>query len=160
MELRQATPADISALYAISPNDAGYFERCLDEGRLIVLCSVEGVDCGCAMLTHAPRYNLYKRLKYPEIQDVAVLPEYRQRGLAAKMIAYLEDQARSSGYEGVGISVGLTKEFGPAQRLYVKLGYMPDGFGATYDREPVQAGQAYRLDDDLCLMLVKEFSTD
>jgi hypothetical protein len=32
---------------------------------------------------------------------------------------------------------------------------MPDGNGATYDREGVQANMTYTLDDDFALMLVK-----
>jgi len=56
----------------------------------------------------------------------------------------------------IGISVGLTIDFGPAQRLYCKLGYMPDGNGVTLDREFVDDGQPVTVNDDLCLMMVKE----
>jgi hypothetical protein len=53
--------------------------------------------------------------------------------------------------------VGLSADYGAAQRLYHKLGYEPDGNGVTYDRAPVTPGQKYPLDDDLALMLVKFF---
>ena len=45
--------------------------------------------------------------------------------------------------------------FGAAQRLYCKLGYIPDGNGVTYDREAVRAGDMRAVDDLLCLMMVK-----
>jgi hypothetical protein len=67
-----------------------------------------------------------------------------------------ETIALDQGAEKIGISVGLTKDYGPAQRLYFKLGYMPDGNGISYDREGITYGQTYVADDDLCLMMIKE----
>lgn len=155
IDLRVATPADIATLDSISPNDeAGYYARCLADGRLIIIARVDGVDCGCAQLNFNPRYSLYSKLGYPEIQDVAVLPEYRNRGIATAMIKHFEAIARDKGCENIGISVGITREFGPAQRLYFKLGYEPDGYGVTYDRTPVEGARLY-APDGLCLMLLK-----
>lgn len=155
--LRAGVTADIDIFERISPNDEpGYFARCLGEGRIVLLASSDGMDCGCAQLNFNPRYSLYRKLDYPEIQDVAVLPEYRNRGIATSMIAHLEKIARDQGHQGIGISVGVTREFGAAQRLYFKLGYVPDGFGVTYDRTQVDGARLY-APDGLCLMLLKEF---
>jgi len=85
-----------------------------------------------------------------------VVPEARRQGIATRLIEECENRAREEGAEQIGISVGLTKDYGPAQRLYVKLGYMPDGFGITWDREPVSHGQRVAVDEDLCLMMVKD----
>lgn len=153
--LRPATREDIPALQSISPNEAGYFERCFDESRLIVIAAQDGIDCGYGQLNYTPRYNLYKKLSYPEIQDVNVCADHRRRGIATQIIQRLEAAAQER-YQGVGISVGVTKDFGAAQRLYIKLGYVPDGFGATCDREPVNADLSYPV-NEVCLMLVKEF---
>ena len=71
------------------------------------------------------------------------------------MVSAFENIARDQGYEQIGISVGLTKDYGAAQRLYVKLGYMPDGYGVTYDREGITAGASYAVDDNFTLMMVK-----
>ena len=51
--------------------------------------------------------------------------------------------------------MGLYKDYGPAQKLYSKLGYSPDGNGITYKGQPAIAGQSYVLDDDLILWLTK-----
>ncbi len=99
---------------------------------------------------------LYKKLDIPEIQDLNVASNYRQQGIATKMIESFENLARDQGAEYIGISVGLTKDYGPAQRLYNKLGYAPDGNGITYDRAAVSHGQRVLVNDDLCLMLLKE----
>jgi len=110
------------------------------------------------VLNFEPKYSVYQRLGIPEIQDLNVHPEYRQQGIATAMIEAFEQMTRDQGIEMIGISVGLTKDYGPAQRLYFKLGYMPDGNGVTYDREFVAHGQSKPVDDDLCLMMLKYLS--
>lgn len=154
--LRPAMRADTAVLETLAENEPGYFARCFDENRLIIMAAWEGEPCGYAQLNFAPRYKLYQKLNYPEIQDVNVLPDYRRRGAARAMIEHLEDAARAQGFEGVGISVGITREFGPAQILYAKMGYIPDGFGATIDREGIDAARSYPA-GELVMMLIKNF---
>ena len=143
-----------------TPKLDGYFETCLvDQAagrREIFLIFFQNEAAGYVIFNRAPRYSLYKRLNIPEIQDLNTVPVYRQRGLATQLIHYCEDMARSEGFEQIGISVGLHKSFGAAQRIYCKLGYVPDGYGVTYDREFVQAGELRPVDDLLCLMMVKD----
>ncbi len=167
MEIRQACEQDIPALYDMltvlgSHKGERYFERCLQEQaagkRLIFIAAANGQDVGYGILNWFPQYALYKRLGIPEIQDLNVIPAARRQGFASMMIAHCEDLARAAGHEDVGISVGLYADFGPAQRLYVKLGYVPDGFGVTYDREQVRAGELRPVDDNLCLMMVKSLT--
>ena len=158
--VRKALIADIPALEAIKPvHEPGYFERCFaeqDEGkREILIAALDGRDVGYGFLNWRPQYALYKKLGIPEIQDLNVLPEARCNGVASAIINACEDRAREQGDEMIGISVGLHKDYGPAQRLYVKRGYVPDGYGVTYDRETVQCGTMHLIDDDLRLMMVK-----
>jgi GNAT superfamily N-acetyltransferase len=141
----------------------GYFERCLEEqaaGRRTVLVArgQDGQDAGYGMLNWTPRYRLYARLGWPEIQDLNVLHAMRRQGVAQAIIGHCEGLAQEKGCGGVGISVGLTAAYGPAQRLYVRLGFVPDGNGVTYDREALHHGTSVILDDDLCLMMVKDFA--
>ena len=172
-------------LYAqIGQKDEGYFEALFEKDCVILIASRPSIviprldrsiwenrekepvakpqdDDGLVavafgILNFEPKYNLYKKLDIPEIQDLNVIPEAREQGVATALVETFEKLARDQGLESIGISVGLTKDYGPAQRLYVKLGYMPDGGGVTYDREGVTVGQAYPADDDLCLMMVKE----
>jgi GNAT superfamily N-acetyltransferase len=107
------------------------------------------------VLNPAPDYSLFARLGIPELQDLNVLPEYRGRGIGAALVAACEDGARARGATEIGLAVGLGKSYGPAQRLYVRLGYMPDGNGITYDRITVTQGDVRPVDDHLCLMMVK-----
>lgn len=160
LDIRQATQDDIPALYVlydkIGKKDDGYFETVLDKDCLILIASEENQDIGFVILNFEPKYNLYKKMEIPEIQDLNVIPDARQKGAATALVMACENIAEDQGATHVGISVGLTKDYGPAQRLYVKLDYMPDGNGITSQREPVQKHELYAADDDLCLMMVKE----
>jgi ribosomal protein S18 acetylase RimI-like enzyme len=159
LDIRQASADDIPALYALyevlGKEDAEYFEACFEKGCLILIASRGEQDIGFGVLNFDPKYSLYKRLGISEIQDLNVVPEAREQGAATSIVTALENVARDQGNEEIGICVALTKDYGPAQRLYVKLGYMPDGYGVTYDREFITAGTAYPVDDDLTLMMVK-----
>lgn len=165
LSIRTITTQDLPALYdlVIALNGdkcGGYFERCLerqDQGELdFLIASADGVDVGYGIYNRVPKYRLYKALGIPEIQDLNIVPKYRNRGYATQVIAYCEDQARRDGHDQIGISVGLNADFGAAQRLYWKLGYQPDGQGVTYDRQPVRLGEKMPVDDNLCLMMVKD----
>lgn len=158
--IRAAGADDVPLLYGlyahIGKKDDGYFEHVLMQGTEIFLCMDDaGRAAGFCLLNNAPRYALYRRLNIPEIQDINILPEYRRRGYATALIKWCEGLARARGCDMIGISVGLTHDYGPAQILYARLGYLPDGNGVTYDREPVDARRTYPLDDDLALMMVK-----
>ncbi len=164
--IRQATPDDLplleSLIEKLGHKPSGYFERCLDDqksgGRQVFIIEQGDAVTGYGMLNWKPQYALYKRLGIPEIQDINVLPDHRRKGLATALTQYCEKSVQGKGCKQIGISVGLYKDYGPAQRLYVKLGYMPDGYGVTYDRAPVSYGALHPVDDDLCLMMVKDLT--
>jgi len=76
-------------------------------------------------------------------------------GIGRQLVVQLEGRARLEGYREIGLGVGLYREYGPAQRLYSKLGYAPDGRGVTHRGFQVEPGDLYRADDDLILWLRK-----
>jgi len=120
--------------------------------------SAQNQAVGTAILNWKPRYAFYQKLKIPEIQDVKIITPHRRKGFASLLIDHCEKEARQKNAEYVGISVALHNGFGPAQMLYAKLGYMPDGNGITYDRTPVDRGRSYIVDDQLFLMMGKALS--
>lgn len=143
--------------------DKDYFDRCLElqsEGkRQVFIAESNGNPCAYCILNWVPKYGLYKKLGIAEIQDVNVIKPFRERGIASALISHCEDLARAKGHSEIGISVGVHESYGPAQRLYFKLGYQPDGAGVTYDRRAVAFGDTRPVDDDLCLMLLKDLQT-
>lgn len=165
ISIRRAENQDISALYTIMERlgyakDVGYFEHCLelqDQGKRILFIVSDGdKDAGYGILNWVPKYAPFKKLGIPEIQDLNVLKDFRKKGLATALIQHCEKLAKDKGCEHMGIAFGLHSSYGAAQRLYIKLGYIPDGEGATYDRKQIAYGDFKPLDDDLCLMLLKE----
>tara|TARA_B100001750_G_C15518740_1_gene609613 strand:+ start:3185 stop:3655 length:471 start_codon:yes stop_codon:yes gene_type:complete len=113
-------------------------------------------DKGYVVLNLQPSYGIYSRIGIAEIQDLYVLPNHRREGVATALIRFCEQQVTT---DMVGISVPVSPQFGAAQRLYYRLGYEPDGNGVTYDREPIAHGSLVKLDDCLCLMMVKDLHT-
>ncbi|MBR0464093.1 MAG: GNAT family N-acetyltransferase [Clostridia bacterium] len=92
---------------------------------------------------------------WPEIKDFNVIDRYRRQGIGSRLMDAAEDAARELS-DVVTIAVGLNRDYGPAQRLYVKRGYVPDGSGAWYGEQPAKPYQSYCNDDDLMIYLSKE----
>ena len=163
IKIRIAELIDITALEKIKPlKQEGYFERCFQEQeqgkRTIFIAEYDNLDVGYGMLNFCSQYALYKRLDFPEIQDLNVLSDARCNGVGRALITHCEFVAKQEGKQGVGISVGLYSDYGAAQILYAKLGYLPDGNGISYDRQGVTAGEMRPIDDALCLMMIKSIS--
>ncbi len=150
--IRPATPADIPALLAIRKAQSGYFEDCLMRTGCTVFL-VE--DKGYCIYNRHPKYAPFAAMGLPETQDLNVAPAFRRQGLASMLLDHCEALARAQGHTQIGIGVGLHASYGPAQILYARRGYIPDGLGATYDRTPVPFAALRPMDDDLCLMLIK-----
>jgi GNAT superfamily N-acetyltransferase len=56
----------------------------------------------------------------PEL-SIGVLPQWRGKGIGARLLASLEEKARDSGYVALSLSV---EETNPANRLYARRGYV------------------------------------
>lgn len=132
------------------------YEHQREGRRIIVVAWLDRDIAGYCVLNWEPKYAFFSKMGVPEIQDLIVHPDFRRRGIAARLIDYCEALARERGLEYMGIGVGLHRTFGPAQRLYIRLGYLPDGHGVTYDRQQIASGEFRPVDDDLCLMMVKD----
>lgn len=92
----------------------------------------------------------------PLVHQLSVAGPARRQGVATELLAAAEQLARDRGVTTLGITVGLSGGYGPAQRLYAKLGYRPDGRGACRGREPLHRGARVILDDDIILWLTKD----
>lgn len=139
--------------------DRGYYERCIErhenEELVLLVVSVDGQYIGYCLLNWQPKYAYFKTLSLPEIQDLNVLSQYRRRGIGKALVEHCENIAREKGHKEMGIGVGLNSSFGAAQRLYVRHGYIPDGYGVSYDRKVVAAGEFRPIDENLSLMMIK-----
>ena len=102
-------------------------------------------------------YLPFQNKKIPEISDLNVLPSFQKRGIASALLHAAEHEA-SKKNTVVGIGVGLSKDYGAAQKLYIKQGYRPDGLGTyKYDSTLLHGSNVY-LDDDLVLWFKKQLT--
>ncbi|MGV3466106.1 MAG: hypothetical protein ACO1OT_12535 [Heyndrickxia sp.] len=60
----------------------------------------------------------------------------QKKEIATNIILELEKAALHKGTKTIGIGVGLFKDYGNDQRLYMRLRYIPDGNGIQYDGQP------------------------
>ena len=87
--------------------------------------------------------------------DFNVLPKFRRRGVGTALLDTAESEiAKVSHVAGIG--VGMTPDYGAAQRMYVLRGYVPDGYG-LYQRDhyPIH-GEQVVIKDDLAIFLTKQ----
>ena len=159
--IHRASQDDLTSLHEIAHNMGAakvtdYFEIVLNKQTEGTLTLYMADDQAYVILNEQPKYGFYKRLGIPEIQDLNVIPSARRQGLGESLVRHCETVAKDKGYDQIGISVGLHRGFGAAQRLYARMSYIPDGNGVTYDRNPVQSGEFKCVDDDLCLMMLKD----
>lgn len=124
--------------------------------RIVCIAKWKDQFVGYGSLLKNSNYRNFKSSGIPEIHDVWISEEYRGCGCGRKLVSYLEGLAQKENYPTIGIGVGLYKDYGRAQKLYVGLGYIPDGEGVTYHYQATTPGNTYSLDDDLVIWLKKK----
>ena len=127
------------------------------EGKCVAMTAVyQGCPAGSLYLYRSAKEGPFKGTGYPEIVDFSVLKKYQRRGVGARLMDAAE-QIAAKYADTVCLGVGLSREYGTAQRMYVKRGYVPDGSGVWYQgKQCVQYETVCTVDDDLVLSLSKK----
>ena len=137
------------------------YERYLAEqraGNRVVQVAVSGGGfAGYVTLVWRSAYLPFAEAGIPEISDLNVLPGHRRHGVGSALLEAAERTAALRAGQ-VGLGVGLGADYGAAQRLYARRGYVPDGRGVMYRGLPVTVGSSLRVDDDATLMQTKTLS--
>jgi GNAT superfamily N-acetyltransferase len=123
--------------------------------RTVFIIENEETILGYASLLYSSDYSNFADRKIPEIQDLWIDEAHRNAGFGTILIQHVESFAKEKSYKKIGLGVGLYKDYGAAQQLYPKLGYLPDGCGITYKTKFVTPGESYPVDDELILWLTK-----
>lgn len=138
---------------------ASQYERYLMEQGLkirdIYVALVQGQVSGYLTICWQSGYGPFRAKNIPEIMDFNVLPRFRRMGIGTQLMDRAECEIGKISPQA-GIGVGMTPDYGAAQRLYVLRGYVPDGNGLHYRGSPISYGQAFTADDNLALYLTKE----
>ena len=131
-----------------------YFEEQLNGEREVWVAWDNTTFLGYVTLKWHSSYQSFNSQNIPEIHDLNVLPKYRRHGIASTLLDLAEAKAREKSQDA-GLGVGLDPDYGNAQKLYVKRGYVPDGLGITSNHETVKWGDRVIVDDDLNLWFIK-----
>lgn len=159
MKINLLTKQDIPLLEAaFAPfyaKPASLFEGYLqEEDRKVWVAYFNSEVAGYITLKLNSQYKPFADKGIPEIMDLNVIPPFRNIGIASKLLDIAEAEAAKVSHV-FGLGVGLYKDYGSAQKLYIKRGYIPDGNGVTYNYDFVAPGQNVCLDDDLVLWMTK-----
>ena len=127
------------------------------EGKCVALTAeYQGHPAGSLYLYLNANEGPFKGIGWPEIVDFNVLKKYQRKGIGNHLMDAAE-QIAAQHADTVCLGVGLCREYGSAQRIYVKRGYVPDGSGIWYQgKQCVQYETVCTVDDDLVLFLSKK----
>ncbi len=132
-----------------------YYNESRQNKRTILVARCRGEIAGYVTVKPRALQGPFVGRDIPEIKDFNVLIKYRAKGVGTKLMDQAESiAANRSKY--VSLAVGMYKDYGVAQKMYVKRGYVPDGTGLWYRNEQVVPGQQYTVDDDLILYFIKK----
>ena len=104
------------------------------------------------------RYPPFREKQIPLIQNIEIRYEDRGRGIGDLMMERTEQEIALRSLMA-GICVGIFDTYGPAQRLYAKRGFVPDGRGVCHAHTPLTEGETVTVDHELLLWLVKDVSS-
>ena len=129
--------------------------RLQNEGvRDILVAEVKSSFAGYLTIRWQSGYDPFRELGIPEIVDFNVLRKFQRKGVGTALMDEAEQIiAKVSPLAGIGF--GVTQDYGAAQILYIKRGYIPDGRGLTMDSRTLPYGEVVRINDDLVFHLIK-----
>ena len=138
---------------------ASQYQRYLAQQELgvrdVYVAFVDGQFAGYLTICWESSYRPFLVHSIPEIVDFNVLPKFRRMRIGTQLMDRAEVEiARVSPVAGIG--VGMTADYGAAQKLYIHRGYIPDGRGLHWRDHHVQYHEDVVVDDDLALYLTKE----
>ncbi|NIK75686.1 GNAT superfamily N-acetyltransferase [Paenibacillus castaneae] len=164
IQIRRMISEDVTTVYqALQDHDISkpetYIKQCWEQnksGERITLVAFYGNEfAGWLHLLSKSYYPFFAEEGIPEINNFDVVPPLRRLGIGNALMDAIEQIAFEK-HGTVGIGVGLYKDYGNAQRLYAKRGYIPDGRGIMFEEKPVEPGSYVLVGHDLALYLTKE----
>jgi GNAT superfamily N-acetyltransferase len=134
-----------------------YYAEQKSGARKVFVAFVNGSFAGYLTICWSSTYPPFQEANIPEIVDFNVLPKYRRQRVGTQLMDKAESEiVKVSPVAGIG--VGMTADYGAAQRLYVLRGYIPDGRGLHYRGHHVKYGEETMVDDSMALYLTKELN--
>lgn len=141
-----------------SDGNSAYLQNQIDNQNrgdsVALLALLDGKAAGYTFIYYKCKWGGLGNQGVPGIVDLVVFPPYRNKGVASKLMDMAEDIARLKS-DKVYLDVCLNSDYGSAQRLYIKRGFVPDGKGVYYKEKICSINGICKNDDELTLCLVK-----
>lgn len=132
-----------------------YFKEQESGEREVLVAEIDGAVAGYVTILPSAKHGPFAEV-YPELSDFNVFEPFRNQGIGNQLLEEAEKRVKFVSSK-VTLGVGLHLGYGPAQRLYIRRGYIPDGTGIWYRNQPLEMNASSQNNDDLVLYLVKEF---
>lgn len=129
----------------------------LDDATTFALAYDAEEVVGAVTIRWVSEYPPFRAEAIPLIQNIEIRHDLRGHGYGDRVLDATEELIADRRPKA-GICVGLFDAYGPAQRLYVRRGYVPDGRGVCRGHEPLREGEVVEVGHDLLLWLVKDLS--
>lgn len=107
-----------------------YFKEQESGEREVLVAEVEGAVAGYITILPNAKQGPFAGMA-PELSDFNVFEPFQNQGIGNLLLEEAEKRVRLIS-DKVTLGVGLHSGYGPAQRLYIKRGYIPDGTGVWY----------------------------
>ena len=132
-----------------------YFKEQESGEREVLVAEVEGAVAGYITILPCAKQGPFAGMA-PELSDFNVFEPFQNQGIGNLLLEEAEKRVKLISNK-VTLGVGLHSGYGPAQRLYIKRGYIPDGSGVWYRNQPLEMNDTIQNNDDLVLYLSKKF---
>ena len=131
-----------------------YFKEQESGEREVLVAEIDGAVAGYVTILPSAKHGPFAEV-YPELSDFNVFEPFRNQGIGNQLLEEAEKRVKFVSSK-VTLGVGLHSGYGPAQRLYIKRGYIPDGTGVWYRNKPLEMNATSQNNDDLVLYLSKD----
>ena len=122
--------------------------------REVLVAEVKGALAGYITILPCAKQGPFAEI-YPELSDFNVFEPFQNQGIGNLLMEEAEKRVKLIS-DKVTLGVGLHSGYGPAQRLYIKRGYIPDGSGVWYQNHRPAMDAICEDIGDLVLYLSKD----
>ena len=130
-----------------------YFKEQESGEREVLVAEVEGAVAGYITILPDAKQGPFAGMA-PELSDFNVFEPFQNQGIGNLLLEEAEKRVKLIS-DKVTLGVGLHSGYGPAQRLYIKRGYIPDGTGVWYQNHQPAMNAVCEDIGDLVLYLSK-----
>ena len=130
-----------------------YFKEQESGEREVLVAEVEGAVAGYITILPDAKQGPFAGMG-PELSDFNVFEPFQNQGIGNLLLEEAEKRVKLIS-DKVTLGVGLHSGYGPAQRLYIKRGYIPDGTGVWYQNHQPAMNAVCEDIGDLVLYLSK-----